>query len=75
MFSFNYTKSTSHCNCLSRQTRKILTMNFISAVHLVTAVTQFSVNYIQLSSSQRKIMEPTTANHEFLNFDPKTDYD
>ena len=50
-------------------------MNFNSAVHLVTAMTQFSVNYIQLSSRQRKIMEPTTANHEFLNFDPKTDYD
>ena len=50
-------------------------MNFNSAVHLVTAMTQFSVHYIQLSSRQRKIMEPTTANHEFLNFDPDTDYD
>ena len=50
-------------------------MNFNSAVHLVTALTQFSVHYIQLSSRQRKIMDPTTANYEFLNFDPDTDYD
>ena len=50
-------------------------MNFNSAVHLVTAMTEFSVNYIQSPSRQRKIMEPITANHEFLNFDPDTDYD
>ena len=50
-------------------------MKFNSAVHLVTAMTQFSVHYIQLSSRQRNIMEPTTANHEFLNIDPDTDYD
>ena len=49
-------------------------MDFYDSVHLVTAMTQFSVHYIQLSSRQRKIVEPTTANHEFLNFDPDTDY-
>ena len=38
-------------------------------------MTPFSGSYIQLSSRQRKIMEPIIANHEFFNFDPKIDYD
>ena len=50
-------------------------MDFNSAVHLVIAMTQLLVHFIQSSSRQREIKEPTTANHEFLNFDPNTDYD
>ena len=50
-------------------------MNFISPVHIVKVMTQFSVHYIQSPSRQKNIMEPITANHEFLNFDADTDYD